>query len=40
MIRPSVMFTTMDEQLGLKLESAQVSIQAIVIDQAEKPDPN
>jgi len=37
--RPSI-FTAVQEQLGLKLESAKVSVLAIVIDSAKKPDEN
>jgi hypothetical protein len=38
-VRPSI-FTAIQEKLGLRLESAQVPIQAIVIDKAENPDEN
>src|SRR5579864_439725 len=34
------MFTALVEQLGLKLESAKIPIEAIVIDSAQKPDGN
>lgn len=37
--RPSI-FSALQEQLGLKLESAQVRMLAIVIDRAEKPGHN
>lgn len=36
---PSI-FTAIQEQLGLKLESAKVPVQALVIDHAVKPDVN
>jgi uncharacterized protein (TIGR03435 family) len=36
---PSI-FVAIQEKLGLKLESARVTIESIVIDHAEKPEGN
>jgi uncharacterized protein (TIGR03435 family) len=36
---PSI-FTAVQEQLGLKLESGKAPVDAIVIDHIEKPSPN
>ena len=37
---PPVIFTALEEQLGLKLESARGQIQTIVVESAEKPSSN
>jgi uncharacterized protein (TIGR03435 family) len=37
--RPTI-FTALQQQLGLRLEAAKVSVEAVVIDRAEKPDAN
>ncbi len=37
--RPGI-FTALQEQLGLRLEAAKVTAETIVIDRADKPDPN
>lgn len=36
---PSI-FTAVQEQLGLKLEPAKTSVDSLVIDHIEHPDPN
>jgi uncharacterized protein (TIGR03435 family) len=33
-------FTALEKQLGLKLESAKGPVEVLIIDHAEKPDPN
>ena len=34
------LFAAIQEQMGLKLESTKGPVEVIVIDQAEKPEPN
>ena len=34
------LFTALDEQLGLRLDSAKTPVQAIVIDHVERPSEN
>ena len=36
----SLILEAMEEQLGLKLQSAKTSVIVIVIDHIERPDPN
>jgi uncharacterized protein (TIGR03435 family) len=37
---PPGLFTAIQEQIGLKLESAKAPVDVLVIDQVEKPSPN
>lgn len=37
--RPSI-FTALQQQLGLKVESAKVPVDVLVIDHIEQPTPN
>ena len=39
-IRPPALFTAIQEQLGLKLESKRTLVDVLVIDRAEKPSDN
>ena len=38
--RPPALFTAIQEQLGLKLESKRASVDVLVIDRVEKPSDN
>jgi uncharacterized protein (TIGR03435 family) len=37
---PPGLFTEIQEQIGLKLESAKAPVDVLVIDRVEKPSPN
>jgi uncharacterized protein (TIGR03435 family) len=37
---PPDIFTAMEQQLGLKLESTKALVDVMVIDHVEKPSPN
>ena len=37
---PPNLFTAVQEQIGLKLESTKAMVDVLVIDKAEKPSPN
>jgi len=38
--RPPALFTAIQEQLGLKLESRRVAVDVLVIDRVQRPTPN
>ena len=38
--KPPTIFTSIQEQLGLRLRAQKVPVEVIVIDHAEKPEPN
>ena len=37
---PPALFTALQEQLGLKLESATAQMRVLVVDHIERPDPD
>jgi uncharacterized protein (TIGR03435 family) len=37
---PPSLFTALQEQVGLKLESTRTAVDVLVIDHVEKPSPN
>ena len=37
---PPALFTALQEQLGLKLESATTQMRVLVVDHIERPDPD